>query len=42
MDSTRDYTNAYNAGKAPPTLGNSFEGGRDYIAKLVTGDNNMT
>ena len=42
MDSTRDYTNAYNAGKAPPSLGMSYEGGRDYVAKILTGDNNMT
>ena len=42
MDSTRDYTNAYNAGKAPPALGMSYEAGRDHVAKILTGDNNMT
>lgn len=42
MDSTRAYDNAFNQGKAAPPLGMSFESGRDHVAKILTGDNNMT
>lgn len=42
MDTTRAYSDAYNQGKAPPPLGMSYESGRDHVAKILTGDNNMT
>lgn len=42
MDSTRAYTDAYNSGKQPLDFGQSYQFGRDQVAKILTGDNNMT
>lgn len=41
-DEGRARTQAYNQGKPAPGLGDSWNSGRDYAAKILTGDNNMT
>ena len=41
-DYVHDYNAAYNSGKAPMPVGLAYEAGRDNIAKLLTGDSNMT
>lgn len=42
MDTARANTNAYNQGKGAPPIGLAFDAGRDHVAKILTGDNNMT
>lgn len=42
MDATRAQAEAYNQGKAAPGLGLSYNSGRDHVAKILTGDQNMS
>lgn len=42
MDATRAQTEAYNQNKAAPGLGLSYNSGRDHVAKILTGDQNMS
>lgn len=42
MDATRMQTEAYNQGKPAPGLGLSYNSGRDHVAKILTGDQNMS
>lgn len=46
LDSARDAidtgVNAYNQGKAAPGLFGNYNSGRDYAAKMITGDDKMT
>lgn len=41
-DATRAQVQAYNHGKQAPELGESWNSGRDYAAKILTGDQNMS
>ena len=41
-DATRAQAEAYNQGKPLPGLGISYNSGRDHVAKILTGDQNMT
>lgn len=41
-DDGRVRTQAYNQGKQAPGLGDSWNSGRDYAAKILTGDQNMS
>lgn len=41
-DATRAQVQAYNQGKPAPELGDSWNSGRDYAAKILTGDQNMS
>lgn len=41
-DDTRLRVQAYNHGKQAPELGESWNSGRDYAAKILTGDQNMS
>lgn len=41
-DATRAQVQAYNHGKPAPELGESWNSGRDYAAKILTGDQNMS
>ena len=41
-DATRAQTMAYAQGKSGPELGDSWNSGRDHIAKIITGDQNMS
>lgn len=41
-DATRAQTMAYAHGKPMPELGESWNSGRDHVAKILTGDQNMT
>ncbi len=41
-ETTDANINAYNSGKAPPTLGNSYNSGRDLAARMITGNDKMT
>lgn len=41
-DATRAQVQAYNHGKQSPELGESWNSGRDYAAKILTGDQNMS
>ena len=42
MDTTRANIDNFNQGKAAPPVGMAFDAGRDQVAKILTGDNNMT
>lgn len=41
-DSVDTGMEAYNQGKAAPTMGADYNVGRDYAAKMITGDDKMT
>lgn len=41
-DATRAQQQAYNQGKQAPELGDVWNSGRDYAAKILTGDQNMS
>lgn len=41
-DATRAQVQAYNQGKHAPELSDSFNVGRDHVAKILTGDQNMS
>lgn len=41
-DTTRAQQDAYKQGKAQPEIGEMWNSGRDYAAKILTGDQNMT
>ncbi|MCI6107748.1 MAG: hypothetical protein SOU84_00065 [Candidatus Faecimonas sp.] len=41
-DATRAQQQAYNQGKKAPELGDAWNSGRDYAAKILTGDQNMS
>lgn len=41
-DAARAQVQAYNHGKQAPELGESWNSGRDYAAKILTGDQNMS
>lgn len=41
-DATRAQQQAYNHGKPAPQLGDVWNSGRDYVAKILTGDQNMS
>lgn len=41
-DATRAQQDAYKQGKAQPEIGEMWNSGRDYAAKILTGDQNMT
>lgn len=42
MNAANAQTEAFNQGKAPPRLGQSFNSGRDYAAQMLTGNEKMT
>ena len=41
-DATRAGIQAFNQGKPAPGLGDTYNSGRDYVAKILTGDQNMS
>lgn len=41
-DSADAQVQAYNSGKQSPLLMSNYNAGRDYVAKVITGDQNMT
>ncbi len=42
LNAANAQTEAFNQGKAPPRLGQSFNSGRDYAAQMLTGNEKMT